>query len=203
MASGASSVRVERMCVDHLEEPIALARRSPRFSWHLAADGQQAVTQRAYRITIRLAAGDEPVVAHTDWVETADCVAVDVPGFVGDAGRDYSWTVQVKLTGAATNDICGCSTFGLGVSSWQAPWIEPEQSPVIAEGPIGFSPAATAAGTPTGPLADRLHPPRYLRHRFRLYSPPGPGPTADHQPGRAPALPEWHPGRRRGPRPRL
>jgi alpha-L-rhamnosidase len=172
MASGASSVRVERMCVDHLEEPIALARRSPRFSWHLAADGQQAVIQRAYRITIRLAAGDEPVVAHTDWVETADCVAVDVPGFVGDAGRDYSWTVQVKLTGAATNDICGCSTFGLGVSSWQAPWIEPEQSPVIAEGPIGFSPAATAAGTPTGPLADRLHPPRYLRHRFRLYSLP-------------------------------
>src|SRR6185312_12036344 len=133
---------------------------------------RDGLVQEAYRITIRAVrpgdgTEDGLVVADTGRVGSAACVAVAVPGFQGQEGADYAWNVHVWFAGQAA-PVAADGTFGIGITTWLAPWIEPEQRPVVAEGPVGLSLQAAAAGTPTGPLAERLHAPRYLRHRFRL-----------------------------------
>jgi hypothetical protein len=168
-------MRLAHLRVDHLENPLALARRAPRFGWHVVVDEETGVVQEAYRITIHALAlgsdGPGELVADTGRVTSAECVAVEVPGFTAEEGGDYAWTLQVWPAGG-TDPLVSGGTFGIGVTSWQAPWVEPEQTPVVAEGPQGLSPAEIRAGTPTAPLTERLHPPRYLRHRFRLDTAP-------------------------------
>ncbi|MFH8252912.1 family 78 glycoside hydrolase catalytic domain [Microbacterium sp. B2969] len=165
--------RLDKLRVDHLKDPLALPVRSPRFSWQIAPGTNRDTTQRSYRIRIhRREPGDAagPLAADTGEVASPDSVTVRVPGFVGQEGADYTWTLEVWTSDAAR--LTSGGTFGIGIgiesTSWQAPWVEPEQDTVIAEGPLGLSPQAAEAGKPVLPLRDRLHPPRFLRHGFWL-----------------------------------
>lgn len=162
--------------VDHLDAPNALARRSPGFSWRIEAPGRAGVAQAAYRIVID-EIGSKRVVADTGVVVSAACIALPVDGFEGGQGIDYRWTIEVWLAGDR-EPLRAASTFGIAHHGWSAPWIEPNQARVIAEGPTNPHPEAvvSACRAVEGvPMAERLHPPRRLRHEF----------TLDRQPRRA------------------
>ncbi|MGN6198435.1 family 78 glycoside hydrolase catalytic domain [Humibacter sp.] len=158
--------------VDHLENPLALARRSPRFAWRIDASDSEAVAQLVYRIVVSTSKG-EPV-ADTGWVASADSVAVSVPGFEGEPGAEYEWDLSVRVgrDGEDTEEVHSRGSFGIGLDSWDAPWFEPQQEPVVEEGPLSIGPEAFAEAAATAPLAERLHPPRFLRQAFTLGADP-------------------------------
>ncbi|GAB3794305.1 hypothetical protein GCM10028798_00590 [Humibacter antri] len=192
--------------VDHLESPLALARRTPRFAWWIEASDSEAVAQQAYRIVVSTSKGE--VVADTGWVASAGSVTVTVPGFEGVPGAEYGWELSVRLGcsgGTTSGDTSGTrhhpaahepgngthdaqptgnaepaahhdpaeelharGSFGIGLDSWNSPWFEPQQEPVVEEGPLALGPEAFAEAAVAGPPATRLHPPRYLRQAFTL-----------------------------------
>ncbi|MDN4476808.1 family 78 glycoside hydrolase catalytic domain [Demequina sp. SYSU T00192] len=153
--------------VDHLDSPLALSRNSPGFAWRIEAGAREGVAQSSYRIV--LTDLDGAVAADTGTVASDACVAVEVPGFAGRRGAAYSWSVEATLTDGTV--LTAASSFGIAHDGWKAPWIEPAQERVVAEGPTNPRPDLVAASVEKVagvPLAERLHPPRRLRHAFTL-----------------------------------
>ncbi len=162
-----------RLRVDHLEAPLALTRVSPGFSWRIDAPGHAGLAQRAYRIVVSDGASGR-AVADTGVCAGADCIAVRVPGFAGRPGADYTWRLEVWLTGA-DEPLAAAARFGIAHRGWAADWIEPQQPRVVAEGPTNPHPEAVAracAAVKGVPMGQRLHPPRRLRHAFALAAAP-------------------------------
>lgn len=166
---------LEHLRVDHLSSPLALARTQPRFSWRVALDATQnaAVVQEAYQIIVRATPpGREPtIVADSGRIQSADCVAVPLAGFKGEPGQDYTWTLQVWLCDQA-EPLRAEDRFGIARQGWGSPWAEPEQQPVVPDGPTAHTPEEFAKAAAAPPLAERLHPPRLLRQEFHLDSAP-------------------------------
>lgn len=155
--------------VDHLDAPAALGRTAPGFSWHIDPGTRSGVAQASYRLTITDADANR-LVADTGVVASEDCIGIRVPGFEGRHGACYVWRVEVGLAGDPV-PLTGASTFGIAHQGWQAPWIEPRQTPVVKEGPTNPRPDLVAAACESVegvPLSERLHPPRRLRHGFTL-----------------------------------
>ena len=173
MSSVAPLPCLARLRVDHLEAPAALARISPGFSWRIEAPGRTGVSQAAYRIVVR-ESPSERVVADTGVVDSGDCIGVLAAGFEGRPGAAYRWSVEVWLAGHDA-PLTAESAFGIAHHGWSAPWIEPRQERVIAEGPTNPHPGAVASACESVqgvPMARRLHPPRRLRHEFALVRKP-------------------------------
>lgn len=173
MSAGPPAPRLARLRVDHLEAPIALARVSPGFSWRIDAPGHAGLAQAAYRIVVTEVASGR-TVGDTGVVSSDACIAVVVPGFEGRHGSDHRWDLQVWLAGH--EEPLGASAgFGIAHRGWAAAWIEPRQPRVVAEGPTSPHPdevAAACAAVAGVPMAQRLHPPRRLRHAFTLAAVP-------------------------------
>ena len=173
MIAGTAEPRVTHLRTDHLDAPIALTRVSPGFSWRIEAPGRAGLAQAAYRIVIADVASAH-IAADTGVVSSDTCIAVRVPGFEGRPGADYRWRVDVWLAGVNAS-LNAASTFGIAHRDWVAPWIEPRQERVVAEGPTNPRPdlvAAACAAVEGVPLTRRLHPPRRLRDAFTLRSLP-------------------------------
>ncbi|WP_226347273.1 alpha-L-rhamnosidase [Agilicoccus flavus] len=167
-----SSPRLGHLRVDDLREPLAIEPGRPRFGWHVLDPGGLGVRVSAHWIVVeedRPAGADTGPTTDTGWIDGPGGVAERVPGFTAAEGRDYAWTVRVRLEDGPELEAQG--RFGVGVTSasggWSAPWLEPAQSPVVVEGPTGVGPELFAPREDTPP-GERLHPPRYLRHRFTL-----------------------------------
>lgn len=173
MSAAPTAPHLTHLRVDHLEAPIALARAAPGFSWRIAAPGRAGVAQAAYRLVLTEAASND-VAADTGVVFSDACIAIVVPGFTARDGADYRWRLTVWLAGEDT-PLSASSSFGVAHRGWAAPWIEPRQDRVIAEGPTNPHPEAVAAACAAVqgvPLAQRLRPPRRLRHAFALRAAP-------------------------------
>ncbi|VXB27277.1 Alpha-L-rhamnosidase [Microbacterium sp. 8M] len=147
---------------DHLENPLALRRSTPRLTWRVRTAG--AVTApRAHRV--RITTEDGALAYDSGWIESDDS-ALEPDGFTGVPGTDYRWSVAVRdADGAEAEADAG---FGIGLADWDAPWAEPEQERVLAEGPLELGPEVFAPSADTTPPGERLHPPRYLRQEFEL-----------------------------------
>ncbi len=177
MTATTATPRLTHLRVDHLEAPIALARSAPAFSWRIEAPGLAGLSQAGWRIVITDSDSGR-LVADSGIVASVDCIAVRVPGFDGQPGAHYHWQLEVWLTGEMTGEMAAeggrltaTSSFGIAHRGWAAPWIEPRQQRVLAEGPTNPHPdlvAAACAAVQGVPLAQRLHPPRRLRHAFTL-----------------------------------
>lgn len=162
-------VELARLRADHLEDPQALTRCSPGFSWQIRAEGLSGLQQTGYRITIvDLDSGTQ--VADSGEVASDDCVGVRVPTFEGRRGGRYAWLLWVRLDGVDAVTTAR-ATFGIAHQHWHAQWVEPRQVPVLREGPTHPHPDAVAAACETVrgiPMSQRLHPPRRLLWRFAL-----------------------------------
>ncbi|MDN4473824.1 alpha-L-rhamnosidase [Demequina zhanjiangensis] len=165
--------RLHRLTVDHLEAPHAVTRTAPRFAWQVRADGGAGVAQASFRIrVVDLVEGLE--VHDTGQVESSQSVGVALDGFEARPGGRYEWTLDVQLNQGLA-PLTATARFGVAHRDWSAPWIEPQQQPVVAEGPTNPRPdlVVDAVKTVEGvPLSDRLHPPRRLRHEFTLAAAP-------------------------------
>ncbi|OZB82735.1 alpha-L-rhamnosidase [Microbacterium sp. 13-71-7] len=151
---------------DHLTDPLALRRTTPRLTWRLGADGT-ACAATAHRIRITGAHGDE---AHdTGWIETSDA-ALEPEGFAGEPGAEYRWHLAVRGDDGSVAEAS--AGFGIGLADWDAPWAEPVQERVLTEGPLTLGPEAFAPAEDATPPGERLHPPRYLRQEFELPAAP-------------------------------
>ncbi|MCE4025435.1 glycoside hydrolase family 78 protein [Microbacterium sp. Au-Mic1] len=151
---------------DHLENPLALRRVTPRLTWRVRAEGT-ATAPRAHRIRITSAEGRH---AHdSGWIES-DETSLEPDGFTGVPGTDYRWQLDVRdADGGVTEASAG---FGIGLADWDAPWVEPAQERVLAEGPLAIGPETFAPASDATPPGERLHPPRYLRQEFDLPAAP-------------------------------
>lgn len=147
---------------DHLENPLALRRTSPRLTWRI--EGGNAV---AHRVLVSAVGGD--VTHDTGWREDA-APAAALDGFAGEPGADYRWDLSVRLDDGAI--VTASSGFGIGLRDIAPSWVEPAQEPVLVEGPTTIGPELFAAAASPIPIGDRLHPPRLLRHAFALPAAP-------------------------------
>lgn len=151
---------------DHLENPLALRRVTPRLTWRVRAEGT-ATAPRAHRIRITSAEGRH---AHdSGWIES-DETSLEPDGFTGLPGTDYRWQLDVRDADGGV--IEASAGFGIGLADWDAPWVEPAQERVLAEGPLAIGPETFAPASDATPPGERLHPPRYLRQEFDLPAAP-------------------------------
>ncbi|MGN7862799.1 family 78 glycoside hydrolase catalytic domain [Microbacterium sp. 22303] len=151
---------------DHLENPLALRRAAPRLTWRVRAEDAGSAP-RAHRIRITSADGE---LAHdSGWIDS-DATALEPVDFAGTPGADYRWQLTVRDAGGGV--VEASAGFGIGLAEWDAPWAEPEQERVLAEGPLAIGPETFAPAEDATPPGERLHPPRHLRQEFDLPAAP-------------------------------
>lgn len=151
---------------DHLENPLALRRVTPRLTWRVRAEGT-ASAPRAHRI--RITATDGAVAHDSGWIDS-DATALEAVDFEGAPGSDYRWHLAVRDADGA--EVEASAGFGIGLADWDAPWAEPVQERVLAEGPLEIGPEVFAPAADAAPPGERLHPPRHLRQAFDLPAAP-------------------------------
>jgi alpha-L-rhamnosidase len=156
---------LSRLRADHLERPLALRRTTPRLTWQIGGDG--APDQAAYRVLI--APLTDGATHDTGWIESAT-PAAPLDGFAGAPGEEYLWELSVRLDDGTVVDAA--SAFGIGLHDIAPAWVEPQQEPVLEEGPLEIGPESFAAAESRTPPGERLHAPRLLRQEFELAAAP-------------------------------
>lgn len=150
-----SEQRCRDLRVEHERRPFAVASPQPRFSW--VADHAQT----HYRIEVF----DRTAAPVWDSGRVADTAGT----LVAYAGRplapleDYTWRVT---SWSIDQELRGESRFGTApdLARWQAPWIEPVQSPTALE---RWSLIDWIRGSgPATPSDERLRPVQLVRQRI-------------------------------------
>lgn len=168
-ARGSSPHETPTTCdlsVEQMVRPIGLWTDQPRFSWAIDAASERDVRQIAYELEVD-SGGLE--VARTGRVASSASVLVEVPGLRLDSDTVYEWRVRVWTNRSEEPTPWGTSSFEttlLDPSAWTAPWIEPQQESVRADGASTFQELFTLRIDT--PPEDRLLPAPYIRQRFEL-----------------------------------
>ena len=153
-------VQVAGLQVDHLDQPLALDNRHPRFSWKLYSD-QQNVSQLSYQLLV--SSSQEKLDADDGDLWDSGMVTSSAQLWIAYAGkplRDHQqayWKVRV-VTNAGQSSWSAPSRFGIGLLSetrWGGRWIGLER--LMEDEARGLHTRLSA---------------RYFRREFRLKSQP-------------------------------
>lgn len=167
-----SAMRLERLTVEHLTEPLGLATAAPRFSWVLDPGAASDARQAAYELEVRREDETDPLWA-TGRVGGEQSVLVEYAGPELASATRYRWRVRVWCgpeTRAGEPTAWAVSHFETSLlhpADWVAGWVEPEQRPVTRDGATSFD-DIFSYHPPTASVAERLHPSPYLRQAFTL-----------------------------------
>ena len=124
----AEAFALDKLAVDHLENPQAIDNLQPRFSWQMLADkGERNVEQAFYQLIVRDMQGE----ILWDSGKVADGHAVDIAyqGRNLAAGQDYLWEVKVwdkngQLREKSARFAVGLNPDRKGEGEWSgAKWI--------------------------------------------------------------------------------
>lgn len=127
-----STLTVDRMRCEYLENPIGLQEKIPRFSWILRSTdlSKYGQTQSAYRIivaqskaTLEKGKGD---MWDSGWIDTNNSLHIEYQGKELLSDRIYYWKVQVKDEkgiASAWSKPAHWSTGLFDLSEWTAKWV--------------------------------------------------------------------------------
>lgn len=126
--NNAQAYSITNLQVDHLNNPQALDREQPRFSWQMQADeGESNLSQKSYQITVRNS--QNKVIWDSGRVNDGRSVDRIYSGSKLAAGETYSWTVTVWDSNgvkkqSTSNFSIGLNPDRIGEDGWSnAQWI--------------------------------------------------------------------------------
>ena len=130
-AIGFSQVGIQNCTTEHMDNPIGMDIRQPRFGWQLTSD-KRNVLQTAYEIRVSdnesgLKSGKE-IVWNSGKIASDSSVNVSYKGSRLQSGKRYYWQVRVwdnmnKASGWSKSSFFQMAL--LDPSDWKAKWIEP------------------------------------------------------------------------------
>lgn len=135
-----SSIAVQHLRCEYLENPEGIDARQPRLSWQLFSDTRNQV-QTAYQI---LVASDSAKLANNEadiWdsrkVNSPATTFIPFGGKALESGKKYYWKLKIwdgDKNETAWSDIASWSMGLLDSTDWKAKWIgsEPERIPLEA-----------------------------------------------------------------------
>lgn len=158
--AAAAKVEVRNTRVEHLEEPLGLPTRVPRFSWQTVSD-KRDVVQKSYRLIVSSSAEKAERCEGDLWDSgkqlSADQILIPYAGKVLKDNSEAWWRVKVE-TNKGSSEWSAPARFGIGLlgeNRWNGRWIGLESE----------------AGDNLMKLHTEL-PARYLRKEFRLKDKP-------------------------------
>ena len=123
-----SSVSIQNMKCEHLENPIGIDAKKPRFSWQLFSENQ-GVGQKAYHIVV----GTDPekvFAGKGDFWDSGNILGSTIPavydGPALEAFTTYFWSVQVQLNDGSWSAFSDAASFETGMmeqTNWRGDWI--------------------------------------------------------------------------------
>ncbi|WP_432561781.1 alpha-L-rhamnosidase [Kineococcus sp. SYSU DK003] len=156
---------IERLTVERMVEPLAVAADRPVFGWTLTGT-QDPV---GYEIVVSDADGD---IWASGAVHSPDHIDVPYAGTDLRPGERYGWRVRALTAQGRTPWVS--SWFGTApvrAGEWDAPWLVPQQPRTVRERYSIGDIVAGFAG-PAEPPSLRLHPPRHVRQSIDLVDRP-------------------------------
>lgn len=128
----ATSVLVQNMKCEYLEEPKGLDETTPRFSWTLSPAKASAYGQKqtAFRILVsdnlKSAERKQGNVWESGWVNSDKTQQISYEGRALISDRTYYWQVQVRDEAGKESKWSKVSRWGTGIfnkTEWEADWI--------------------------------------------------------------------------------
>lgn len=120
---------------EHMEKPLSVTAKSPRFSWEWSAD-QNNVFQSAYQIVVQRE--DGAVVWDSGKMPGRDTTDIAYAGQPLESGRRYLWQITAwEQTGEVS--LSGQEYFETAFfqeEDWKAQWIEPDPLPQLETNPL-------------------------------------------------------------------
>jgi alpha-L-rhamnosidase len=114
---------VTNLLVEHLENPVGLDVKQPRFSWQLSPN-KRNVMQTAYEIKVTTG---KSVAWSSGKVNSDQSVHVPYAGTALESGKMYSWQVRVWGNDSKPSAWSSPATFQMALlepGDWKAKWIE-------------------------------------------------------------------------------
>lgn len=127
-----SSIQVDRLQCEYLENPLGLDEKNPRFSWILKAkkSSEFGQAQTAYRILVsqnnQTIKKDEGDMWDSGWISSSDNQHIEYAGKELKSDRKYYWKVQVKDEQGELSAWSRPAYWSTGLfeqTDWQATWI--------------------------------------------------------------------------------
>ena len=155
--------------VEHCREPLGLWTARPRFSWKFGTGVNGG--QDAYELEVARAE-DLGLVWSSGRVATSESVLVPYGGADLHSATRYIWRARAATGGQWTQWAQGSfETSLLRRGDWLASFVEPDQEPVLPDGPRRVA-GEWLPPQHEGPPELRLHPAKYLRQVFSLRARP-------------------------------
>ncbi len=123
-----NSVSIQNMTCEHLENPIGIDAKKPRFSWQLFSENQ-GVGQKAYRLVVGT---DSEKVSNGqgDYWDSGNILASTIPAVYDGPDLQpfttYFWSVQVQLNEGSWSAFSDAASFETGMmnqTNWRGDWI--------------------------------------------------------------------------------
>lgn len=134
------SVRLSRLQVEYLTNPLGIDTPEPRFSWNLESDNR-GVYQSAYQIVVGVNPSEVKKRTGSVWdsgrISDGNTVNIEYTGPKLQSNQPYYWSVGVWLeTGESFwSEPAFFHTGMLDASGWQANWITTEE-PITDKSPV-------------------------------------------------------------------
>ncbi len=94
LSAVAEAFSLDRLAVEHMENPQAIDRKQPRFSWQMTADkGENNLLQASYQLMVKDVQGR--IVWDSGKVDDDRSIDIAYQGEQLIAGQDYIWEVKV------------------------------------------------------------------------------------------------------------
>ncbi len=123
-----SSLKISRLQVEHMQNPVGIDVARPKFAWILESD-KKNVTQKAYKICLYK---DGNCICDTGKIESDSSIENTISGFFAESKSRYE--IELTVWDNYDNEAKKNSYFETGFlnDKWQALWREPEQLPTEA-----------------------------------------------------------------------
>lgn len=119
-----AQIRVQKVWVENLSNPIGLGIAKPRFTWQLTSEARNKL-QTAYEVKV---SSDNTTVWNRGKVASSQSIAVLYAGAPLQSGKKYSWQVRVWDNNGNPSEWSAPAQFQMGLlqtSDWKAKWIIP------------------------------------------------------------------------------
>ena len=160
-------VKIIKLTVDMLENPLGIDNFNPQFGWKLKSDKRNFI-QKAYQITV-WDAYSKDILWDSGKVLSEDSSFIFYKGIGLQSYQRCEWTVRVWDQKEQASEWSERNYFEMGLKNfedWKAKWIEPVQREVQKES--GFDMQRQLETHDEETNYERLNPCQFCRRKFTL-----------------------------------